>query len=118
LITNDPLYLDYGGVEIFIDLGAEKLIAAERNGEQIAVEIKSFVGSSTISEFHTALGQFINYRTALSQKEPNRQLYLAVPRITYDTFFKLELVQLVAKAQNLKLLIYNPEIEVIEQWIN
>lgn len=118
LITNDPLYLDYGGVEIFIDLGAEKLIAAERNGEQIAVEIKSFVGSSTISEFHTALGQFINYRTALSQKEPHRQLYLAVPRITYDTFFKLELVQLVAKAQNLKLLIYNPEMEVIEQWIN
>jgi XisH protein len=116
LITDDPLYLDFGGVEIFIDLGAEKLIAAERDGEKIAVEIKSFVGSSNIYEFHTALGQFINYRTALSQKQPERQLYLAVPRTIYLTFFKLELIELVVQSQNLKLLIYDPELEVIEQW--
>jgi XisH protein len=118
LITQDPLYLDYGGVEMYIDLGAEKLIAAERDGNKIAVEIKSFVGSSTISEFHTALGQFINYRVALSQKQPERQLYLAVPGITYDTFFQLELVKIVIQSQNLRLLIYSPELEVIEQWIN
>ncbi|MBD2414908.1 fatty-acid oxidation protein subunit alpha [Nostoc calcicola FACHB-389] len=118
LITEDPLYLDYGGVEMYIDLGAEKLIAAERDGNKIAVEIKSFISSSTISEFHTALGQFINYRTALSQKEPERQLYLAVPAITYETFFKLELVKIVIQLQNMKLLIYDPELEVIEQWIS
>ncbi|MFN6539546.1 MAG: XisH family protein [Nostoc sp. EkiNYC01] len=118
LITEDPLYLDYGGVEMYIDLDAEKLIAAERDGNKIAVEIKSFISSSTISEFHTALGQFINYRTALSQKEPERQLYLAVPAITYETFFKLELVKIVIQLQNMKLLIYDPELEVIEQWIS
>ncbi len=117
LITEDPIYLDYGGVEIYIDLGAEKLIAAEREGEKIAVEIKSFIGSSAISQFHTALGQFINYRTALSLKQPERELYLAVPSISYETFFKLELVQIVTQAQNLKLLIYEPEQEVIKQWI-
>ncbi|MFM7437014.1 MAG: element excision factor XisH family protein, partial [Snowella sp.] len=27
-ITHDPLYLDFGGVEPYIDLGAEKLITA------------------------------------------------------------------------------------------
>ena len=81
IITEDSIYLDFGGVEIFIDLGAEKLIAAEREGEKIAVEIKSFVGGSAISQFHTALGQFINYRTALSQEEPERELYLAIPQI-------------------------------------
>ncbi|MBW4669245.1 MAG: hypothetical protein KME60_17930 [Cyanomargarita calcarea GSE-NOS-MK-12-04C] len=91
-------------------------MAAERDGEKIAVEIKSFVGSSNIYEFHTALGQFINYRTALSQKQPERQLYLAVPRTIYLTFFKLELIELVVQSQNLKLLIYDPELEVIEQW--
>lgn len=117
-ITNDPLFLDYGGVEIFIDLGAEKLIGAERNGEKIAVEIKSFIGSSTISEFHTALGQFINYRVALSQKDPDRQLYLAVPYLIYESFFRLELIQIVAQSQELKLLIYDPELETIERWIN
>lgn len=53
LITDDPIYLDYGSVEIYIDLGAEKIIAAEREGKKIAVEVKSFIGSSAISEFHT-----------------------------------------------------------------
>jgi hypothetical protein len=117
-ITSDPLYLDFGGVEIYIDLAAEKLIAAEREGEKIAIEVKSFIGSSAISEFHKALGQFINYRTALSQKEPERIMYLAVPNITYETFFKLELIQLVTKTQNIKLIVYNPNKEEIEQWIN
>jgi hypothetical protein len=117
-ITSDPLYLDFGGVEIYIDLAAEKLIAAEREGKKIAVEIKSFIGSSAISEFHKALGQFINYRAVLSQKEADRIMYLAVPKTTYETFFKLELIQLVTKTQNIKLIVYNPNKEEIEQWIN
>ena len=33
-ITSDPLYLDFGGIEIYIDLAAEKLIAAEREGKK------------------------------------------------------------------------------------
>ncbi|BBC25461.1 XisH family protein [Pseudanabaena sp. ABRG5-3] len=117
-ITHDPMYLDFGGVEIYIDLGAEKLIAAERKGEKIAVEVKSFISGSAISEFHKALGQFINYRTALSQKEPDRIMYLAVPNTIYETFFKLELIQLIIKTQNIKLIVYNPNREEIAQWIN
>ena len=117
-ITSDPLYLDFGGVEIYIDLAAEKLIAAEREGRKIAIEVKSFIGSSAISEFHKALGQFINYRTALSQKEPERIMYLAVPNITYEIFFKLELIQLVIRTQDIKLIVFNPNKDEIEQWIN
>ena len=117
-ITSDPLYLDFGGVEIYIDLAAEKLIAAEREGRKIAIEVKSFIGSSAISEFHKALGQFINYRTALSQKEPERIMYLAVPNITYEIFFKLELIQLVIRTQDIKLIVYNPNKDELEQWIN
>ncbi|MFO5492814.1 MAG: element excision factor XisH family protein, partial [Cuspidothrix sp.] len=67
--------------------------------------------------FHNALGQFINYRTALSRKQPERILYLAVPITTFETFFKLELIQLVIQSQNIKLLVYNTKQEVIEQWI-
>lgn len=40
---------------MYIDLGAEPILAAERAGEKIAVEIKSFLGESNIYEFHTAL---------------------------------------------------------------
>jgi len=59
-------------------LGAEMLIAAEREGEKIAIEIKSFLGQSAINDFHGALGQFINYRYALANIEPARTLYLAI----------------------------------------
>ena len=118
IITNDPLYLDFGGVEVYIDLAAEKIIAAEREGEKIAVEVKSFIGSSAISEFHKALGQFINYKIALSQKQPERTMYLAVPIATYETFFKLELIQLVIKTQGIRLIVYNPSKQEIEQWIS
>lgn len=44
-----PLYLDYGGVDMYVDLGAEKLIAAEKNQQKIAVEIKTFNRPSLIS---------------------------------------------------------------------
>jgi hypothetical protein len=59
-ITHDPLPMQVGRVEMYIDLGAERLIAAERGTEKIAVEIKSFARSSEISEFHTTLGQFLS----------------------------------------------------------
>ncbi len=69
-ITADPLYLEFGGVDVFVDLAAEKVIAAEKQGRKIAVEVKSFIAPSIISEFHTALGQFINYRIILEAQEP------------------------------------------------
>lgn len=118
IITNDPLNIQCGGVDIQIDLGAERLLAAEKNGEKIAVEIKNFVSASKISEFHMALGQFINYRTALRTEEPNRTLYLAVPLAIYNNFFNLPFIQTVVSENQLKLIVYNVESEEIEEWIN
>mgnify|MGYP000052300417 FL=1 len=115
-ITQDPYYIKVGGVELYIDLGAEAMVAAEREGQKIAVEIKSFLGASSISEFHTALGQFFNYRLALEEKEPDRELYLAVPLNTYNDFFSLQFIQKVVQTA-LKLLIYDEQAEVISQWI-
>jgi RecB family endonuclease NucS len=60
VITHDPYDLNVGGVDMEIDLGAEQIIAAEKQGKKIAIEVKSFLaGSSTISEFHRILGDFI-----------------------------------------------------------
>lgn len=87
-ITDDPLHIRQGGVMgMYIDLGAEKVIAAEKEGHKIAVEIKRFLGSSTLTEFHLALGQFMNYRYALEDTEADRTLYLAVPVEIYAAFF-------------------------------
>ncbi|MBD2139287.1 XisH family protein [Anabaena sp. FACHB-1237] len=118
-ITNDPLTISVGGVNLSIDLAAQKLIAAEREGQKIAVEVKSFLErSSAISEFHTALGQFINYRGALKRLQPDRTLYLAVPLTTYKTFFQLDFPKDMILENSVKMLIYDVEKGVIFQWIN
>ncbi len=57
-ITDDPYIIEYGGVDLYVDLGAEKLIGAQKENQKIAVEVKSFLRSSVISDFHQALGQF------------------------------------------------------------
>jgi XisH protein len=115
-ITSDPLRLEYKGAKLEIDLGAERFIAAERNEERIAVEIKSFASGSALSEFHTALGQYLNYRRALEQSEPTRKLFLAVPRDTFETFFQLPFTQEAVAFHNLALIVYQPITEVIVQW--
>ncbi len=88
LITRDPLELEWEEVKVKIDLAAERLIAAERDRQKIAVEIKSFISTSVISDFHTALGQFLNYRIMLEVNEPDRLLYLAIPLDAFETFFQ------------------------------
>lgn len=117
-ITHDPYYLKIGGVEFYIDLGAESILAAQRNSQKIAVEIKSFLGASSVSEFHTALGQFINYRYALEDSDPERVLYLAVPFNIYHEFFTLQFIEKVVHRSEVKLIVYQEEQEKISQWIN
>jgi hypothetical protein len=117
-VTNADYRLAFGGVDIYVDIAAEKLICAERGNQKIAVEVKSFTKASTISEFHSALGQFINYRVVLRYEDPGRVLYLGVPVNIYESFFKLEFTKIIIYEQGLKILVYNPETEVIEQWIN
>lgn len=115
-ITHDPLTVSYGGVDMHIDLGAERLIAAEKEGEKIAIEVKNFLNPSAISEFHTALGQFINYRAALRVKEPNRTLYLAVPFEAYNEFFQLQFTQLIIQDYQLYLIVYDVDREEVVRW--
>ena len=115
-ITNDPLFLKVGGVDFFIDLGAGKLIGAERDGQKIAVEIKSFINPSSTADFHLAIGQFINYRLALKVAEPDRRLILAIPDTAYNTFFQKNFPQMVIEEYQLCLIVYDLEKEVIVLW--
>lgn len=117
-ITHDPYHIDLGFVDFYIDLGAERLLAAIKDGNKIAVEIKTFLAASTISEFHTAIGQFINYRIALEDDDPERLLYLAVPLDVYKRFFKYSFIQKVIQRNQIPLLVYDTEKKEIAQWIN
>ncbi|MDY7014006.1 MAG: XisH family protein [Cyanobacteriota bacterium] len=118
IITDDPLYLKLGDDQLRVDLAAERLIAAERDRDKIAVEIKSFLAPSAISEFHMALGQFLNYRAVLQAQQPQRRLYLAISQEIYRSFFRRDLPQLSMQQYQIKLIIFDPIAEVILQWIN
>jgi hypothetical protein len=117
LITADPFTFTFGQVNFQVDLGAERIIAAEKDNKKIAVEIKSFLNSSAITDFYNALGQFLSYRLALQEIEPSRILYLAIPLDTYETFFQLPFTQFALSQYKVKLIIYNLDTEEINQWL-
>ena len=118
VITDEDLFIQVEDVDFYIDLAAERILAAEKTGQKIAVEVKSFLGASDVTEFHLALGQCLNYRSALRLIEPERTLYLAVPVDVYDEFFSRRFIQRVIAEHQLKLLIFNPEREEIVIWKN
>jgi XisH protein len=117
-ITADPLKIKIDGVKFEIDLAAETVMAAEKEERKIAVEIKSFLNPSTITDFHAALGQFLNYRLALQMTEPDRELYLAVPVETFTSFFQERFIREAVNLYQIKLAVYEPEKEVIIEWRN
>lgn len=58
-ITDDPYRIELDKANFQIDLAAEKIIAAEKDNQKIAVEIKSFLNPSAVTDFYSALGQFL-----------------------------------------------------------
>lgn len=116
-ITHDPFPLNVGGIGYEVDLGAEKLIAAEKNQEKIAVEIKSFIGPSDINEFHRAMGQFNDYFVALEIVEPGRTLFLAIPEETWLGFFQEQAIQRAVERIDAKIIVYSPFSKKIRLWI-
>jgi XisH protein len=118
MVTHDPLSLAYGGRDLYVDLGAERTtIAAERDGEQIAVEIKSFLGSSPVRDLEEAVGQYQVYRSVLTEIDPGRVLYLAVPQRVYESLFAERFGQLIRQRLQLRLMVFDEHEERIVAWI-
>lgn len=116
-VTHDPYFLMLGKRRGFIDLGAERiLLGAERKGEKIAIEVKSFLGLSDVDQFEDALGQYLLYKPALQEKEPERTLYLALPISFYNSLFDDSYFQKIAQLYDLKMLIFDEKSEIISEW--
>jgi hypothetical protein len=100
-----------------VDLGAERIIAAEKGSQLIAVEVKSFLGASDMQELEHALGQFVLYRTILEQREPDRALYLAVPNLILQTVFEQPVGQLLLQQGLVQILGFEPTMEEVVRWL-
>jgi len=116
-ITDDPYILESGKIKYRVDLGAEKLLAAQKGKEKILVEIKSFVGASDTNEFHRAVGQYVDYIVILEDVEPDRLLFLAVPNFAWSDFFTEKAIQKSLEFIKAKVLVYDPNEEIVVQWI-
>ncbi len=116
-ITHDPLRIEVRRRKLYVDLGAERLLAAEKGPRKIAVEIKTFGGPSEVRDLEEALGQFVLYEFALRHKEPARTLYLAVPEPAWRLSFADALGELLVDDQVLKVVTFDPAKEEIIRWI-
>ncbi|MCA2837416.1 MAG: XisH family protein [Dolichospermum sp.] len=116
-ITHDPLIIRWGKRDLYIDLGAEKIIAAEKDNQKIAIEIKSFVGKSSIDDLEKALGQYILYYDLLTKLKSERTLYLAIHQQAFADIFEDTIGQVLLDNKRLKLLIFDEIEEVILRWI-
>lgn len=115
-ITHDPLKLKWGTKDMYVDLGAEQLLAAEKGARKIAVEIKSFLGPSEMADLEQALGQFVLYTAVLAEVEPQRLLYLAITEEIFVDLFAEPIGQLLLTKHHLRLLVFDSVMEVIRLW--
>jgi hypothetical protein len=117
IITHDPFPLQIGRKRLSADLGAERLINAEKGTQKIVVEVKSFVGRSDVKDLEQALGQYILYRQVLNEMQSDRSLYLAISQPIFNSVFTIELGQVLLKNQIIKLIVFDDKSEAIVQWI-
>jgi len=115
--VEDDYTIRSGGVDFDIDLSAEKVIVAERGLEQILVEVKTFGDPSLVYSFHSAIGQYLDYRGALKDEEIDVKLYLAISEKTYKKLMKAPFFHRRLEEHRIKQLIVNVESKIIVKWI-
>jgi hypothetical protein len=116
-ITHDPYSLQFGNRDLYADLGAERTLAAEKGDEKIAVEIKSFLGPSAVTDLERAIGQFVLYKLLMKEADPQRQLFLAIPERAYRLLLGDVDGQRVVEGIGLSLLTVDPITEEIVRWL-
>jgi hypothetical protein len=118
VITHDPLTLSFGGKDLFVDLGAERAtLAAERGEQKIAVEIQSFLSPSPVRDLEEAIGQYDVYRAVLAEMEPERPIYLAVPRRVHEGLLTERFGQMIVTRLQLRLLVFDEQPGRVVRWI-
>lgn len=79
--------------------------------------MKSFLKISFLNEFHSVVGQYLNYAAFLQLQEPDRILFLAVPLDVYEKHFLQPAIEYIINKFALNLIVYNSQTKVIVQWL-
>ena len=115
-ITNDQYTVQFAEFTMYADLAAERVIAAQRGNDKIAVEIKSFVKRSPVQDIRDALGQYMMYRAYLTKIEPDRKLYMATSARAYRDVFSLKAVQFLVQQFASAMIVVDIEKQEVTLW--
>lgn len=116
-ITDDPFYVAWAGRDLFVDFGAEKVLAAEKKGRKIAVEVKSFVGLSEIEDLKNALGQYVLYRNALLLAQSEHELFPAIREAAFVKLFDEPDAKFLLNNENVRVIVFDTAREEIVKWV-
>jgi len=116
-ITDDPYTIEFNDEFVYADLGAERVIAVEKNHDKIVVECKSFIKLSPIQDFKEALGQYMMYLPLIAKQAPEYRLYIAVDTNAHQSAFQRKIVQFLVQLHDIPLIVVDLEKEEISQWI-
>ncbi len=116
-ITDDPMQITWEEKDYSPDLGAERILAAQKGTEKIAIEIKSFIGQNFSFDFYEAMGQYDSYYFALADIEPDRKVMLAISEIAYKKFFIKKYVQRLLVLKKIPVVVVDTDNEIVIQWI-
>lgn len=117
LVTHDPYIIRYERLNLYADLGAEQMMAIERQGNKIVVEVKSFLEPSLIQGLKIALGQYDLYRGYLEVTAPDRKLYLALGHNVYQRMQQQKAIMFILERYEIPLIVVDLSNEEIIEWI-
>jgi hypothetical protein len=117
-ITHDPysIFHKEEKIDYEIDLGAEKMIGAERANEKIAVEVKTLAKPSLTNEFHSILGQYLTYVSVLRRFDAERILYLAIPLYAEERLEDYPFILSIMEEYHLNVIVFDKNTETILSW--
>lgn len=118
-ITDEEYHLKLDTRSVYIDIFAERsLLAAERAGRRIAVEVKSFLDASEVKDLRDAVGQYILYAAVLRRipEESDRLPYLAVDSAAGYGILDEAIGRAVLEDQQVRVIVVDIQQERIVEW--
>lgn len=110
-ITGQQISLILAERRLWVDIRAFKVSPA-------LVEVKGFENMpSPIDYLESAVGQYVLYQAALEYLSIATPLFLAVPEAAYNGILSEDIGQAVIRKADIHLVVFNPELEEIVQWI-
>ena len=118
-ITHDPVILTFRDLRLKADLGAERYLAAEKQGRSVVIEVKDFDTTAMSSELQKMIGQLQLYEWAIEEQASDHELFLAISKKVYDKYVQDKSIAFhaIVERKRINLIVFDEVQEVITQWI-